>query len=262
MNVSKATTYQVVAENFSEAHENRMHSDAVAQRYGFKSALVPGVAVFGHLTHPLVERFGEHWLSNSLSEVRFFKPAYHGDPLTITWVEDATGWHLQCVNGQSELLAELHSSMPAKLPDPEPPEVFSGPQKDPERIPVSWETVVPQQTFSPWHWQVTEERNRTFATQVADSLPIYRTRAHPHLLLSEVNRALTQEYTMPAWLHVGSEIRLRKLIKVPDVLRSHTVVLEKWRKNGHEFARTYTTYQRDGVLVTDVYHTLIFSVGR
>lgn len=255
-------TYQVTAQNFSQDHENQIHSDEVAQRYGFKGALVPGVAVFGHLTHPLVEKFGEQWLAHSSSEVRFFKPAYHGDLLTITCEEDDAGFHLQCVNAASELLAELHSSMPDRLPDPEPEETFSGPTKDPERIPISWETVEPHQTFQPWHWQITEERNRVAAMQISDELPIYRNRAHPHLLLSEVNAALTKEYVMPAWLHVGSTIRLRKLLKVPDVIRSQTVVLEKWRRKGHEFARTYTVYHRDGVLVTDVYHTLIFKVAQ
>ena len=52
-------TYEVVARNFSEANENKIHSDEIARKYGFKGALVPGVAVWGHLTHPLAERFGQ-----------------------------------------------------------------------------------------------------------------------------------------------------------------------------------------------------------
>lgn len=260
--VTDSTTYQVVAQNFSAAHENRIHSDDVAQRFGFKGALVPGAAVFGHLTHPLVERFGEAWLGNSASEVRFFKPAYDGDRLTISCAEDATGFHLRCVNADSELLAELHSRLPETQPDPEPPETFAGQEKPAERTPISWNAVVPHQPFQAFHWQITEERNLQSAREISDDLPIYRYRAHPHLLLSEINGALTREYLMPAWLHVGSEIRLRKLIKVPDVVRSRTVMLDKWRKKGHEFARTYTVYHRDGELVTDVYHTLIFTVAR
>ena len=53
------SAYQVVAQNFSEDHENKIHSDEIAKKYGFKGGLVPGVAVWGHLTHPLVERLGE-----------------------------------------------------------------------------------------------------------------------------------------------------------------------------------------------------------
>ena len=39
------TAYQVVARNFSTSSENRMHSDEMANRYGFQGALVPGVAI-------------------------------------------------------------------------------------------------------------------------------------------------------------------------------------------------------------------------
>ena len=54
--------YEVVARNFSESSENKIHSDEIAKKFGFKGALVPGVAVYGHLTLPLVDRFGENWL--------------------------------------------------------------------------------------------------------------------------------------------------------------------------------------------------------
>ena len=52
------TAYQVTARNFSTSSENRMHSDDVANRYGFKGALVPGVAIYGHLVKPFVDHFG------------------------------------------------------------------------------------------------------------------------------------------------------------------------------------------------------------
>ena len=42
--------YQVIARNFSESSENRIHSDEIARKFGFRGALVPGVAVYGHLT--------------------------------------------------------------------------------------------------------------------------------------------------------------------------------------------------------------------
>ena len=46
------TTHHVVARNFSTHSENRMHSDEMASRYGFQGALVPGVAIYGHLFKP------------------------------------------------------------------------------------------------------------------------------------------------------------------------------------------------------------------
>ena len=62
------TTHHVVARNFSTHSENRMHSDEMASRYGFQGALVPGVAIYGHLVKPLVDHFGAAWLNDSCVE--------------------------------------------------------------------------------------------------------------------------------------------------------------------------------------------------
>ena len=78
--------YEVTARNFSEASENRIHSDEIAKKFGFRGALVPGVAVYGHATYPLVEAFGEDWLGHSASAVRLLKPTYHGDALTVAGI--------------------------------------------------------------------------------------------------------------------------------------------------------------------------------
>ena len=54
--------HNAVARNYSAESENRIHSDGAAQTFGFDAALVPGVAVFGHMTRPLVESLGADWL--------------------------------------------------------------------------------------------------------------------------------------------------------------------------------------------------------
>jgi len=51
--------YKVIAQNFSESSENKIHSDEIARKFGFRGALVPGVAVYGHLTHLPVKALGE-----------------------------------------------------------------------------------------------------------------------------------------------------------------------------------------------------------
>lgn len=253
--------YNVVARNFSTATENKIHSDEIARRYGFKGALVPGVAVFGHLTYPLVERFGEDWLRQSLSNVRFHKPAYHEDALRINVSEDDAGLHVRCHNAEDVLLADLHASLPTEMPAPHDSSVFDGIVKDPTRVDMVWDTVQPMQPFSEWHFQVTADGNATYAEQITDPLPIYRHIAHPHWQLSIANQALTREYLMPAWIHVGSEIRFRELVRVGDTLRVKAVPLEKWQRKGHEFVKLYLAYMRDDVLTTEIFHTAIFKVA-
>ncbi len=254
-------TYQVIARNYSEASENRIHNDDVARRYGFRGGLVPGVAVYGYLTHPIVERLGEAWLTQSSSSVRFLKPAYQGDRLSVELSEETGRYLARCYDPEGTLLAELTSD-PSAPPGPEDQSVFGGEQKDPDRIEMIWDTVIEGQPFTPWHFQITEDGNRTFTEQVDDDLAVYRTAAHPHWLLGIANRALTREYVMPAWIHVGSEIRFHELVKVGDTLEVRAVPLEKWERKGHQFVKLYLAYVRGNQqITTEIFHTAIFRVA-
>ena len=255
------SAYQVVARNFSAAHENKIHSDEIARKYGFRGALVPGVAVYGHLTHPLVERFGEHWLSHSTGSVRFHKPAYHNDRLSITLDETDDGYCARAVNQEGTLLAELKSHQPEKLPGPEDGSVFNAAAKRTGRIDMVWDAVHEGEPFKEWHFQVTDDMNQKYTSQIADELPLYHHLCHPHLLLAQANHTLTREYLMPAWIHVSSDIRFRELVRVGDTLGVHAVPLEKWERKGHQFVRLYITYTREHALTTEIFHTAIFKVA-
>ncbi|MFU8814441.1 MAG: hypothetical protein ACNA7W_03785 [Pseudomonadales bacterium] len=254
-------TYHVVAANYSEASENRIHSDEVAKKYGFQGALVPGVAVYGYLTHPLVERFGERWLGQSIGNVRFLKPAYAGDQLSITLEEHDAGYRARCCNEAGTLLAELDTELTDTLPAAENQNVFAADAKPAERVLMEWDSVIPNQPFLPWHWQITEDGNRTYAERVSDDLPVYRTAAHPHWLLGIANYALVREFIMPAWIHVGSEIRFRRLLKVGDTVEVRAVPLEKWERKGHQFVKVYLAFHRDSELTTEIFHTAIFRLA-
>lgn len=252
--------YQVIARNYSEASENRIHSDEVARRFGFRGGLVPGVAVYGYLTHPLVERLGDDWLDSSTSDVRFLKPAYEGERLSIELEEAADGLRSRCFNAEGTLLAELNTT-PGRVPPCESQDLFAAEPKPAERMEMNWDTVIEGQPFAPWHWQITEDGNRTYAEQVYDDLSVYRIAAHPHWLLGIANRALTREFVMPAWIHTGSEIRFRHLLKVNDTVEVRAVPLEKWERKGHQFLKLYLAYVRGEEITTEIFHTAIFRIA-
>jgi len=258
---SAMSEHTVVARNYVADSENRIHSDDVARRYGFRGGLVAGVAVYGHLTYPLVREFGERWLRHSVSSVRLIKPAYDGETLTISLSHAGAEQLATCRNAEGVLLAELRSSLPDTLPEPLDDGCFEAPPKAAERVEMSWDTVVPMQPFRPWHWQITEDLNQTYARQVADDLAIYHEAAHPHLLLAMANQALVREYVMPAWIHVGSEVRMHRLLKVNETVEVRAVPLEKWEKKGHQFIRLCLQYRRDDQVTTEILHTAIFRVA-
>ena len=63
-------THSVRAFNGAAASENKIHDDTVARRFGFKGALVPGVAVFAYMAHVPVAHFGRAWLEQGEAERR------------------------------------------------------------------------------------------------------------------------------------------------------------------------------------------------
>ena len=97
--------------------------------------------------------------------------------------------------------------------------------------------------------------------QVSDDLDLYRMAAHPHWILSVANTALSREYVMPAWIHTGSEIRFRGLLKAGDTVEVKAVPLEKWERKGHQFIKLYLAYFRDSDLTTEIFHTAIFRLA-
>ena len=255
------SSYEVIARNHSSAHENRIHSDDVAQKYGFKGALVPGVALYGHLTRPLAERFGRDFLSRSIAALRLIKPAYDGDRLRIDLSGD-DGQHLaECRNAEGTLLADLRVHMPGELPPPETPLSLSKRAKRRGRVEINWAVVEEGEPYPAWDWEINAAENQRFREQIADVLELYDAHVHPHAILSIANQALTREFVMPAWIHTASEVRHRQALRVGDSVAVRAVPLEKWRRRGHEFVRLYIDVHRNQALTTEMFHTAIFKVA-
>src|ERR1700741_418414 len=76
--------YDVRAFNQAAASENKIHDDTVAQRFGFRGALVPGVAVFASMAHQPVTRWGRGFLERGAADCRFLKPVYDGDMVRVS----------------------------------------------------------------------------------------------------------------------------------------------------------------------------------
>ena len=83
--------HHVRARNAATASENKIHDDDVAREHGFAGGLVPGITVFGYLTTPIVEAWGESWLERGLLSARFRQPIYDGDDVTVVGTPTGDG---------------------------------------------------------------------------------------------------------------------------------------------------------------------------
>ena len=269
--------YQVRTHNASEQSENRMHSDEVARRFGFKGALVPGVTVFAHMTRPLVERYGEEWLGKGIAEVSFSKPAYEGELLTVSARAAAKSVHQQdsldsrvrgndvelaCTNEEGVELARMGSQIPAARPPIDPRSDIAPAPPLTERPLVSWELMEIGKPFPALAWAPTRADNLQWCEDVRDDLPVYRAGeaplVHPGFVLRQANFVLRQRFTLPAWIHTASRIVFHRPLRVGEAYEVRAIPEEKWQRKGHELVRLYVAIRRGGETMAEIAHTAIF----
>jgi acyl dehydratase len=259
----EVSVHTCVARNFAAASENKIHSDDIAKRFGFTGALVPGVAVFGHLTWPLTKRYGTSWLSGSFVTTRFLKPAYDGETISLVDREtDASHASVECRNAADVLLATLECAIESAVPPVDPRAHAAAASQAPKRVEIAWDTVHVDEPFASYVWTPDDAHNREYAVRVSDDTDVFKQGVlHPHAILSQANQVLVRQFIMPAWIHTGSEIRFRKLLRVGDRIDVRAAPIEKWERKGHQFIKLYIAYAAGGEITTEILHTAIFRVA-
>jgi acyl dehydratase len=244
--------YRVRAVNTATEHENRIHRDDVAERYGFRGGLVPGVNVYGYLTVPVVRHFGPAWLENGWINVRFREPFYDGEEVTVSAEVRDDGWLFISANRASAeaRLASEAASIPTAVPAAHPlPEV---------RGPATRELMyggTPLGSFT----EHLGETNARLVRALNDPTGCYRECAHPTVLLGLANEILVRNFELPAWIHTSSEVRNYRATSVGNPVEVRGVILETFLKKGHEFLRaSVAILSQQGDLLTHITHTAIW----
>jgi hypothetical protein len=130
---------------------------------------------------------------------------------------------------------------------------------------MCWDSIEIDRPFAVRHWAPTAAENLGYANEIDDNNPMFDGTdvplVHPHLLLSQANTVLVDEFEMPAWIHVGSEIQLHQPLIAGRSYRIFAKPVKKWRRKNHEFVTVYIAYAADKVAITEIYHTAIYNVG-
>ena len=108
-----------IAFNPVPSSPNEIHSDEMAQKFGFKGGLVPGVTVAAYTIHPAVEYWGKEWLRRGNAHVQIKSPLYDGEEFSVKIIEsDDTRYlsHLERPDGTISAVAQV--SLPNEKPVP------------------------------------------------------------------------------------------------------------------------------------------------
>lgn len=240
-----------------------MHSDDVARQFGFQGGLVPGVTVFSHMTLPVVARLGEAWLARGNAQVRFAKPAYEGELLTIqTTGHDATSQQLVCTNEKRVELAHMSAALPASAATPDARGDIIPAAPLAERPTVTWDLMEIGKPFPALAWSPTREDNLEWCRDSRDELALYREGdaplLHPGFILRQANLVLRKRFVIPAWIHAASHITFFGALRVGADYEVRAIPEEKWNHKGHEFVRLYVAVRCGGRTLAEILHTAIF----
>jgi hypothetical protein len=239
-----AMAFAVRAVNTAVDSENKIHDDAVASKYGFRGGLVPGVTVYGYLAAAVCEHLGPDWLERGAMNVRFQKPVYEGDSVTVDVTPAGDGRvcveAVRCASG----VAWLHD---------EPMNTLSDDAPIVRRV-ASAETLAVGTVLGTW----TERLDLAKSILSAPLDPVLHGRAHPAVMLGLANRIFVENYQLGPWMHVSSEILKFGSAKDGDEIRVRGRVHDRYERKGHEFVVLDVAIFKGGQTLETVRHTSIW----
>ena len=262
----KAKPLTAFAINEDSNTVNRIHADDVAMDHGFEGALVSGAHVFGHASELLTQAYGDSWLSGSTLVIRFLRPAYDGDLLHISFEANKGPQETQlvvCRNDRNELLSRVEFKFLTDLPAPSQLSRTASSARKTVRREIRWNAVRPGEAFPESIWNPSQEENITSAGAHSADLSLWDTGlVHPRLWLDLANRALTNRFIMPAWLHLETKIIARRALRTGREYRLIATPEFKWRRRNNEYLRLYLAVLDGDSPQMEIWHTANFLIVR
>jgi acyl dehydratase len=257
--IKTVPTHSVRAFNGAAASENKIHDDTVARRFGFKGALVPGVAVFAYMAHVPVTHFGRAWLEQGEAECRFLKPVYDGDVARVTAAAEGDGLALS-VESNGERCATGHAAMP---PRRAAPAVDSLPTGTPpaERPQASEASLGVGRALGIAPLVIDRAALSGYLEEIRETEPLYRAEGliHPGQILRLANQALLQNVVLGPWIHVASTIRFHALARTDEELTLRSRITSNAVNKGHAIVAFDAIVVAEGArVVAEITHTAIW----
>src|SRR5437867_1218046 len=228
--------YRVSAYNTAHDSENKIHDDAVARRFGFGGGLVPGVDVYGYMTHLPVMRWGRAWLERGTAECRFLKPVYDGDIASVTASETGGGLDI-AVESRGELCATGRAALPDAPPPAPALHTFRQVAQRSERPPADEASLAADSWLGIDPYPITPEFTTRHLADLRETAPIYAAEGllHPATVLRACNFVLNRNVTLGPWIHTGSQVQHLATASVGDRLSVRAHITGNYQHKGHSF---------------------------
>jgi acyl dehydratase len=255
-------TYRVQAYNTAHSSENKIHDDAVARRFGFSGALVPGVDVYAYMVHLPVERWGRAFLERGSAECRFASPVYDGETAEVAGRVDGDAIAIEvtcggrsCATGSARLPARA-AVAPAldSFPSVSPPAMENRPAASPETLQVgACLGSIPLEAGAEFVAGYLRDVRETDALYAREGL------VHPGTVLRMCNHALVKNVLLGPWIHVGSVVQNHSAARAGETLVARSRVRANYERKGHLFVELDVLVLAGALRpVAEVRHTAIY----
>jgi acyl dehydratase len=227
--------YRVSAYNTAHDSENKIHDDSIARRFGFGGGLVPGVDVYGYMTHLPVMRWGRAWLERGTAECRFYKPVYDGDIASVTASVVEGGLDIS-VESRGEACATGRATLPEVADLPRLAEFAKVPQRA-ERPAADEASLAAETWLGLEPYPVTPEMAARYLADSHESATIYAEEGlvHPRDILRAGNFVLSRNVVFGPWIHTGSRVQHLATASVGSTLTVRARITRNYEHKGHRF---------------------------
>jgi hypothetical protein len=259
MSAAPLAPYRVSAFNTAHDSENKIHDDATARRFGFGGGLVPGVDVYGYMTHMPAARWGRAWLERGTAECRFFKPVYDGETAIVTAGEGAGELEI-AVESRGERCATGRAALPAGAPVGPALDSFRKVAQRAERPPADEASLAVGTWLGLDPYPITPELAAEHRANLREDLPLYAEEGliHPALILRACNFVINRNVALGPWIHVSSRIQHLAAARVGMNLSARGRVTANYEHKGHRFVDVDVLVLADETPIAHVVHLAIY----
>lgn len=249
--------HSVVAFNTATASTNKIHDDEVAQRFGFRGGLVPGVDVYAYLCHPPVTRWGIDWLLRGSMRARFHQPVYDGRRVDISVDDDGS---MTLRDDAGERCAAASASLPDEPPTPLDPTHWPEVDQVDDPPSASPEVLTPGTALGLAPHRFHADKALEYLAEVREDAPIYTSEgiAHPAWVLRDANYVLSANVRLGPWIHVESAVQHHGVVHDGEEVSARALVTREWEHKGHRFVELDVLHLADKRPVARNLHTAIY----
>ncbi|MBW1984789.1 MAG: hypothetical protein JRI53_08715 [Deltaproteobacteria bacterium] len=239
----KLPIYEIKAENFAAQSSNKIHNSEMAQTFGFSEGLVPGIAIYAYMAHPIAMTLGIDWLKNGTINAKFIKPVYHGETIHIhcqAVTLHPLSFEINVINSKDILCAVGNAGfsntnpvlLPADYPDhplPHPDDLY----------PARCQSILPGTRLGDISLQFDDDDPEAyFFENIQKTLPIFQNPdsiLHPAVILQFANLIVIKNINVGPWIHVSSNVTNYAPVFHGSQFRMKGNVIDSYQKKGNDF---------------------------